>query len=180
MIPRYQSRGRIVEHAAGQFVRGELRNTAGDSIKEATWEAWATGGGSAVDVQPPRYPNCGQSSGDADPSAGSPPGRGDRSVLPPGGHHPDGAPTVLITDHSGTTAHRVDEAMLASLAGEPHLRAVCGRLFAPAAMCTPDGSRCPDCRSVVLRGRENRRPRQVRRRRTRSLLARWRALAPSS
>gem|GEM_PF-2634605 len=66
--------------------------------------------------------------------------------------------TVLITDQAGSTAHCVEDAQIGALAVGLHPEAVCGRVFAPAALCTPDGLPCALCREVLRARERSRRP----------------------
>ena len=114
-----------------------------------------------MDTEPPRHPNNRQPSHRAQPLTSSPSGGGEQPIPLPGGHHHlDGETIVLITDQSGATAHRVSEAQLALLVGSQHnLQAVCGLVFTPAAMCTPDGTRCRLCQAMVSHNVEQHRRR---------------------
>lgn len=56
---------------------------------------------------------------------------------------------AVMTEADGSTAHWVtEEQVLAPLDGG-RARAICGRTFLPAAMATPPGRPCDDCRSSL-------------------------------
>jgi len=66
--------------------------------------------------------------------------------------------TVLITEQTGVIAHWVEDIQIGALTVGLFPESVCGRVFAPAAMCTPDGAPCAQCREVLRDQKESRLP----------------------
>ena len=58
--------------------------------------------------------------------------------------------SVAVTENDGSTAHRVTHDQVAGLLHGASTQALCGLVFVPAAMSTPDGKPCRLCAEIAV------------------------------